>query len=77
MNVMSLKENFTVHAILFFSVLNTVLSMSYCTEPVKLQLADSLCTINLVLIGAVALSKQMPQQLCVCYNDAFRKIYQL
>jgi len=39
LNVMSLKENVTVHAILFFQ------RAKHCTVTVKLQLVESLCTI--------------------------------
>jgi len=52
-----------------------VIKRKYCSEPVKLQLVKSFC-VRLITycIGALTLSKNTLHQLCVCYNDAFRKI---
>jgi len=61
----------------FYSACNTLFQRAkYCTEPVKLQLVKSFCVpLITYCIGALALSKQTLQQLSVCYNDAFRKIF--
>jgi len=61
----------------FYSACNTLFQRTkYCSEPVKLQLVKSFC-IPLITycIGALTLSKNTLHQLCVCYNDAFRKIF--
>ena len=45
-------------------------------EIVRLQLVKSFCLPMLTYcIGALILSKQALQQLCACWNDAYRKVF--
>ena len=61
----------------FYSACNTLFQRAkYCTEPVKLQLVKSFCVpLITYCIGALNLCKNTLHQLCVCYNDAYRKIF--
>ena len=61
----------------FYGACNTLFQRAkYCTETVKLQLLKSFCVpLITYCIGALALSKNTLHQLCVCYNDGFRKTF--
>ena len=46
-------------------------------EPVRLHLVKSFCLPLLTYcLGALTLPKYVLQQLCICWNDAYRKIFQ-
>ena len=61
----------------FYAALNSVFSRnSALVEPVKLHLVRSFCLPLLVYcLGALDLTTSMVQELGVCWNDAFRKIF--
>jgi len=63
----------------FYATCNSILAKSSGTcDPVKVQLVKSYCLALLMYcIGALRLKRSTAQRLCVCWNDALRKILRL
>jgi len=61
----------------FYAACNSILTKSRGTdEPVKVQLIKSYCLpILMYCIGALRMNRTSLQQLSVCWNDVFRKIF--
>ncbi len=60
----------------FYAALNSVLVGCYVAEPVKVQLVRSFCAPLLTYcIGALELRNGAVNDLGVCWNNAFRKIF--
>ena len=60
----------------FYAALNSILVGCHVAEPVKVQLVRSFCTPLLTYcIGALELRNSAVNDLGVCWNDAFRKIF--
>ena len=60
-----------------YAAVNSVLAKCSCiAEPVKVQLIESFCLPLLTYcVGALELSSGAVNELSVCWNDAFRKIF--
>jgi hypothetical protein len=63
----------------FYGAFNSLMSRcKYAVEPVKLQLLKSFCMPLLSFcLGAMNLKKRAVAELSVCWNDAFRKIFNM
>ena len=63
----------------FYGAFNSLMSRcKYAAEPVKLQMLKSFCMPLLSFcLGAMILKKQAIASLSVCWNDAFRKIFDM
>ena len=63
----------------FFVASNSVIARSHgLAEPLRVQLIKSFCLpLLLYCIGALKLKRSMIQELSVCWNNVFRRIFRL
>jgi len=63
----------------FFVASNSIIARSHgLAEPVRVQLIKSFCLpLLLYCIGALKLKRSMIQELSVCWNNVFRRIFRL